>query len=112
MSIDIHLDPAKVRPKARLNVAPSKEISKNEAVDVVKKNRLETEEAPPKAVDSASKVSSHSLDYLVSEETRQVVVKVVDEDSGETIKQIPDEDHLQLAKRIADFRERHFDIEA
>ncbi|MBF0308514.1 MAG: flagellar protein FlaG [Magnetococcales bacterium] len=50
-----------------------------------------------------------SLNFQVDEQTKKLVVKVVDADTKETVRQIPSEEMLEVAKRIKDLEGILFD---
>ncbi|PIP71694.1 MAG: hypothetical protein COW89_10630 [Nitrospinae bacterium CG22_combo_CG10-13_8_21_14_all_47_10] len=59
------------------------------------------------ALDQISFSKGHKVDYAISQETHEVIIRVVDRESGEVVRQIPGEDFLKLTRRIAEFNQEH-----
>ncbi|MBC8286765.1 MAG: flagellar protein FlaG [Nitrospinae bacterium] len=58
-------------------------------------------------LDQISFSADHTVDYKINQETREVVIRVVDRETGEVVRQIPGEDFLKLTQRIAEFNQEH-----
>ncbi len=58
-------------------------------------------------LDQISFSTDHTVDYKINQETREVVIRVVDRETGEVVRQIPGEDFLKLTQRIAEFNQEH-----
>jgi len=84
----------------RSGTDPVKSLDANEDTS----GSIETE-----VLDQISFSADHKVDYKISEETHEVVIRVVDRESGEVVRQIPGEDFLKLTQRIADFNQKYLD---
>ncbi len=51
-------------------------------------------------LNGAMMASSQSLKFEIDEDTRQIVVKIIDQVTEEVVRQIPTEEALQMAKSI------------
>jgi flagellar protein FlaG len=62
-------------------------------------SRTEVDAAVKKLNDSMS-VSSQSLEFSVDQDSKQIVVKLIDQSTKEVLRQIPSVEALQMAKAI------------
>ena len=62
-----------------------------------------TSSASP-AVESLFRQSGFQLSFRVHEETKQVVISVIDQESKEVIRQVPPEELLELAEKLDTIR--------
>lgn len=63
----------------------------------------QSKEAVIAAVDKlneAMAASSQSLKFEIDDDTKQIVVKIIDQSTDEVVRQIPSEEALQMAKSI------------
>ena len=51
-------------------------------------------------LNEAMAASSQSLKFEIDEDTKQIVVKIIDQGTDEVVRQIPTEEALQMAKSI------------
>jgi flagellar protein FlaG len=54
------------------------------------------------AINEQLTLLNQSLQFRIDEDTRDVVIRVVDKDSGEVIKQIPPEEIMKLRRRLSE----------
>ncbi len=55
-------------------------------------------------INQALRLSSHSLEFSVDDDTKIQVVKLVDTETGELIRQIPSEETLAISRSIDQFQ--------
>jgi flagellar protein FlaG len=53
-----------------------------------------------KTLNDSMKASSQSLEFSVDEESKEIVVKLIDQSTKEVVRQIPSVEALQMAKSI------------
>lgn len=80
-------------------------VSQNEqqASDVKKKQQGASPELVKAAADQGNSLlqaAKRNLHFKVDDETKELVVKVIDSDSGEVVRQIPGEEMLSFIKRM------------
>ena len=51
-------------------------------------------------LNEAMQVSSQSLKFEIDDDTKQIVVKIIDQSTQEVVRQMPTEEALQMAKSI------------
>jgi flagellar protein FlaG len=72
---------------------------KSKAADGVKPSR-EDVSAAVKKMNDAMTSSSQSLQFSIDEDSKDIVVKVIDQSTKEVVRQIPSKEALQIAKSI------------
>jgi flagellar protein FlaG len=73
--------------------------SKSQPADGVKPSRADVSAAVKKINDSMLG-SSQSLQFSIDEDSKDIVVKVIDQSTKEVVRQIPSKEALQIAKSI------------
>jgi flagellar protein FlaG len=73
--------------------------SKSKPADGVKPSR-EDVSAAVKKMNDAILGSSQSLQFSIDEDSKDIVVKVIDQSTKEVVRQIPSKEALQIAKSI------------
>jgi len=93
---------------SQLIASPNVPNSKNSQIEV-KTSSQHAEHAEKiredvrRVVDELAKVArsfNRRLEFSINDDTKEVIVKVVDQDSGEVVKQIPAEEIVRLHARI------------
>jgi flagellar protein FlaG len=79
--------------------APSNAVDKSQAVDGAKPSHDDVS-AAVKKMNDAMLGSSQSLQFSIDEDSKDIVVKVIDQSTKEVVRQIPSEEALQIAKSI------------
>ena len=92
--------PEKENIRSGLKANPVKNLDANEG----KPGSIETG-----VLDRVGFSANHKVNYKISQDTHEVVIRVVDSESGEVVRQIPGEDFVKLAQRIAEFNRRFLD---
>jgi flagellar protein FlaG len=73
--------------------------SKSKLADGIKPSR-EDVSAAVKKMNDAMLGSSQSLQFSIDEDSKDIVVKVIDQSTKEVVRQIPSKEALQIAKSI------------
>ena len=92
--------PGKENIRSGLKANPVKNLDANEG----KPDSIETG-----VLDRVGFSANHKVNYKISQDTHEVVIRVVDSESGEVVRQIPGEDFVKLAQRIAEFNRKFLD---
>ncbi|MDN4035779.1 flagellar protein FlaG [Massilia sp. YIM B02443] len=74
-----------VRPESDMATTPPSKEDVSAAVD---------------KLNEAMQVSSQSLKFEIDDDTKQIVVKIIDQSTQEVVRQMPTEEALQMAKSI------------
>jgi flagellar protein FlaG len=74
-------------------------VGKSKPADGVKPSR-EDVSAAVKKMNDAMQGSSQSLQFSIDEDSKDIVVKVIDQSTKEVVRQIPSKEALQIAKSI------------
>jgi flagellar protein FlaG len=94
--------PSRVDDQPAQSVAPAgvtEPTSKNKLADGIKPSR-EDVTAAVKKMNDAMLGSSQSLQFSIDEDSKDIVVKVIDQSTKEVVRQIPSKEALQIAKSI------------
>ena len=115
MSLDIssftdRLDsPSHTRATYRSGKESTRSELKVSPVKILDADENKPDSAKTEALDEISFSANHKVDYKVNQETKDVVIRVVDSESGEVVRQIPGEDFIKLTQRIAEFNQKFLD---
>jgi len=82
-----------------LSVGATDSSSKGKPADGVKPSH-EDVSAAVKKMNDAMLGSSQSLQFSIDEDSKDIVVKVIDQSTKEVVRQIPSKEALQIAKSI------------
>jgi len=91
------VDDRSAQPAAPAGAAET--TGKSKLADGVKPSR-EDVSAAVKKMNDAMQGSSQSLQFSIDEDSKDIVVKVIDQSTKEVVRQIPSKEALQIAKSI------------
>ena len=116
MSLDISSFAGRLNSPARVagqTQRPGKENTQSGLKANPVKN-LDAKEGKPDSIetgvlDRVGFSANHKVNYKISQDTHEVVIRMVDSETGEVVRQIPGEDFVKLAQRIAEFNQKFLD---
>ena len=91
------VDDRPAQPVASAGTADT--VGKSKPADGVKPSR-EDVSAAVKKMNDAMQGSTQSLQFSIDEDSKDIVVKVIDQSTKEVVRQIPSKEALQIAKSI------------
>jgi flagellar protein FlaG len=91
--------PPRVDERSTQPAPPVGAVGKSKPADGVKPSHQDVS-AAVKKMNDAMLGSSQSLQFTIDEDSKDIVVKVIDQSTKEVVRQIPSKEALQIAKSI------------
>ncbi|WP_296949274.1 flagellar protein FlaG [uncultured Massilia sp.] len=91
--------PAPVEPAGSVAAVASKS-----ADDTATSASREEVSSAVKKINASMQVSSQSLEFSIDEDSKDIVVKVIDQNTKEVVRQMPSEEALHIAKSLDKMR--------
>jgi flagellar protein FlaG len=111
----MNIQPVASPVASKLEDRPAQPVEQQAAVSAVTaSDKADTTAAPSrdkvetavKTINDAMLASSQSLEFSIDEDSKGIVVKVIDQDTREVVRQMPSKEALEIAKSIDKLQEK------